>query len=114
MALAPALMAFVHHLAAFTLAALLVFEHAVFTRELSAPMARKILRVDLYYGITAGVLLVVGLLRVLYFEKGATYYFSNGWFLAKLGLFALIGLTSSIPRAYSSAGGRASRAARSR
>jgi putative membrane protein len=41
--------------------------------------------------------LVVGLLRVFYFEKGAAYYFQNYAFLAKLGLFLLVALLSIYP-----------------
>jgi putative membrane protein len=43
------------------------------------------------------VLLVVGLLRVFHFEKGAAYYFHSATFIAKLALFALVGLLSIIP-----------------
>ena len=49
------------------------------------------------FGISAGILLVVGLMRVYYFEKGATYYFHTWTFLAKLTLFILIGLLSIVP-----------------
>ena len=49
------------------------------------------------FGIPAGVLLVVGLLRVFYFEKGAYYYFHTWTFIAKLTLFVLIGLVSIVP-----------------
>jgi putative membrane protein len=34
---------------------------------------------------------------VFYFEKGPIYYFSNGWFIAKLALFALVGIASIYP-----------------
>ena len=49
------------------------------------------------YGIAAGALLVVGLLRVFFFEKGAAYYFHSHAFLAKLSLFIIVGLLSIIP-----------------
>jgi putative membrane protein len=48
-------------------------------------------------GISAGVLLVVGLLRVFYFEKGAAFYFHNAAFIAKLVLFVLVALLSIYP-----------------
>ncbi len=48
-------------------------------------------------GIAAGVILVVGALRVLYFEKGAEYYMHNVVFHAKLGLFLIVGLLSIYP-----------------
>ena len=42
-------------------------------------------------------LIVVGFLRVFYFEKGATYYFHTWTFIAKLSLFIIIGVVSIIP-----------------
>ena len=97
MPLTSALVAFLHHLAAFTVVATLVIEHALFARELPLPLARKLVRIDLYYGISAGLLVVVGFLRVFYFEKGPAYYFHDGWFIAKISLFALVGLVSIYP-----------------
>ena len=43
------------------------------------------------------MLLVVGFIRVLYFEKGREFYFSNPFFHAKLTLFVLVGLLSIYP-----------------
>ena len=65
--------------------------------ELTVRSARTLLIADAIFGASAGVILVVGLLRVFYFEKGADYYFHNAPFLAKLALFAVIGLLSIIP-----------------
>jgi putative membrane protein len=48
-------------------------------------------------GIAAGALLIVGLLRVFFFEKGASYYFHSYAFLTKFSLFIIIGLLSIIP-----------------
>ena len=48
-------------------------------------------------GIAAGVLLVVGLVRVVWLEKGAAYYFANHAFLTKLTLFIVVGLLSIVP-----------------
>jgi putative membrane protein len=65
--------------------------------ELSATRARQVLAADAIYGLSAMLILVVGLLRVFYFEKGAAYYFHSIPFLAKLALFAIIGLLSIYP-----------------
>ncbi len=48
-------------------------------------------------GIAATVLLLVGLARVFWFEKGATYYFHNHAFLGKFSLFILVALLSIVP-----------------
>ena len=91
------LFAFLHHLAAFTLFAALVVELILIREQPTAGTARRLLTADMVFGISAGILLVVGLTRVYYFEKGATYYFHTWTFSAKLTLFILIGLLSIVP-----------------
>jgi putative membrane protein len=93
----PALFAFLHHLSAFTLVAALGIEFVLMRSELTLANAKLLQRTDAIFGMSAGVLFVVGLLRVFYFEKGAEYYFSNWSFLAKLSLFVIIGLASILP-----------------
>jgi putative membrane protein len=92
-----ALFAFLHHLAAFALVAALTAELVLIRSELTLDNARRILRFDAAYGISAGVLLAAGMLRVFSFEKGAAYYFQSAPFLVKLALFAAIGLLSIVP-----------------
>ena len=92
-----ALFAFLHHVSAFTLFAAIVVEFALIRSTLTVENARKILLYDMILGISALVLLLVGLLRVFYFEKGAAYYFHSIPFIAKLSLFAAIGLLSIYP-----------------
>lgn len=91
------LFAFLHHLAAFTLVAMLTVELVLIRQELTLANARKIAIIDGVYGAAAMMLFVVGLLRVFYFEKGASYYFSSHAFLTKFGLFIVVGLISIIP-----------------
>ena len=94
---APALMAFLHHAAAFTVVAALAVEVAVFKPPLTAPQAQRLLRTDTIFGVAAGVVLVVGLLRVAYFEKGPGYYWHDAFFLIKLGAFLAAALISIYP-----------------
>lgn len=89
--------AFLHHLAAFALFAALVVELTLIREQPTVGTARRLLAADMVFGISAGILLVVGLMRVYYFEKGATYYFHTWTFSAKLTLFLLIGLLSIVP-----------------
>src|SRR5262249_14958526 len=89
-----ALFAFLHHVSAFTLFAAIVVEFALIRSTLTVESARKILLFDMIFGISALALLLVGLLRVFYFEKGAYYYFHNWAFHTKLTLFVLLGLLS--------------------
>jgi putative membrane protein len=83
----PAVMAFLHHLSAFTVVGALVAEVVLFKPPLTIVQARRLQRTDNLFGISAGVLLVIGLLRVFYFEKGAGYYFTDAFFLTKLFAF---------------------------
>jgi putative membrane protein len=91
------LFAFLHHLAAFTLVAVIAVEFVLIRQELTMPTARRLLAADAVYGVSAAALLVVGLLRVFYFEKGAAYYFSSHAFVTKLSVFIAVGVLSAIP-----------------
>jgi len=93
----PAIMAFLHHLAAFTVVGALVAEVMLFKPPLTVAQARKLQLVDSVFGLSAGVLLVVGLLRVVYFEKSAGYYFSDAFFLTKFAAFLLAAVISIYP-----------------
>ena len=93
----PALFAFLHHLAAFAVVSTLVVEFVLIRDALTPQSVRRLQRVDALFGVSAGVLLVVGLLRVAHFEKGAAYYFHNAFFIAKLSLFIVVGLVSILP-----------------
>ncbi|MFZ1103620.1 MAG: DUF2214 family protein [Hyphomicrobiaceae bacterium] len=92
-----ALFAFLHHLSAFLLFAALMLELVLLRGALTVENARKVVMADMIYGVSAGVLLVVGLGRVFHFEKGAYYYFHNWAFHTKLTLFVIVGLISIIP-----------------
>lgn len=93
----PAFMAFLHHAAAFTLVGALAVEVVLFKPPLTAVQARRIQVSDLVFGAAATALLIVGLLRVFYFEKGPAYYFANVFFLTKLTLFIVAALISIYP-----------------
>lgn len=85
-------MAFLHHVFAFTLVACLIYEFIAFRKGMSIEEARRIQRVDLVFGISAGLLLVVGLLRVFFFEKGVNFYINSPFFWVKLAAFVIVGL----------------------
>jgi putative membrane protein len=93
----PVLFAFLHHLAAFALVSALAIESAMTRGELTFDRARVFLSADRILGIAAGVLLVVGMLRVGFFEKGSAYYMHSAPFIAKFSLFVIVGLLSIYP-----------------
>jgi len=92
-----AIMAFLHHLMAFALVAAVVYEFIAYRQGLTIEEARRIQRADLLYGISAGLLLVIGLLRVFYFEKGPAFYSQNPFFWLKMNTFLVVGLLSIDP-----------------
>ncbi|MGH6611044.1 MAG: DUF2214 family protein, partial [Burkholderiaceae bacterium] len=68
------LFAFLHHVAAFTLAAALAIEFVLIRGELSVASARRLLIADAALGLSATIVLIIGLARAFFFEKGADYY----------------------------------------
>lgn len=91
------LFAFLHHLAAFTLVSAIAVEFVLLRSELTLWTARRLQVADLILGIAAGILLVAGLARVFWFEKGAAYYLHSHAFLMKFSLFIVVGLLSIVP-----------------
>ena len=90
--MADAIAASLHNLSIFVLFALLTCEHILFRADLDHATAKRLLRIDIAYGITAGLVLVTGAVRVVWYGKGLDYYLHNGLFHAKVGLFLLIGV----------------------
>ena len=91
------LLASLHHIAAFTMVACLVFELLTFRQTLSAHEARGIQRIDLWYGVSAVVLLIAGILRVIYGGKGYAFYVGNTLFWVKMTLVVGISIVSIYP-----------------
>jgi putative membrane protein len=92
-----AFLAFLHHLAAFSLASAIAIQFVLIRGELGAANARRLSAADAVLGLSALTVLIVGLLRVFYFEKGAAYYFHSVPFIVKLSLFIIVALASIYP-----------------
>ena len=90
-------LAFLHHVAAFALVAGIAVALVLLQPPIDSQRARNLIAIDGGVGLSAGAVFVVGMLRVMYFEKGAAYYFGNGAFIAKLVLFGVIALISIHP-----------------
>lgn len=95
--MAQAIAAYLHFLSIFVLFALLSIEHLQFKLPLDLARARRLIIVDMAYGLTAGVVLATGLARVIWYGKGTAYYLGNSLFHAKVGLFVLVALLSILP-----------------
>jgi putative membrane protein len=91
------LFSFLHFAAAFALFGALAGELVLTRCVLDATTARRLLAIDLMYGVSAAVVLFAGLVRVFYFAKGPAYYFHSMPFIAKLAIFALVALLSTYP-----------------
>jgi putative membrane protein len=81
----------------FALAGVLAFEIGVIRLGMSQTDVKRVGRVDLWYGILAALILIVGFSRAIYAAKGWEYYSHNAFFWAKLGTFAVVGLLSIMP-----------------
>lgn len=91
------LVAYLHYLCFMLCFGALVLEAFTLKKELSLNEAGKIAIADAVYGISATILLVTGILRVLYFGKGTDYYLSNPFFYTKVAIFLVVGLLSLYP-----------------
>ena len=89
--------AIAHHLLVFSLFAMLAAELVLVKPGLGAPELKRLGGIDAGYGLTAVLVVIVGVLRVVYGAKGADYYLANGWFWAKMTAFAVVGLLSVPP-----------------
>jgi len=91
------LLAIVHHLCAFGIAAVVTAELVLVRPGMQPPAVRLAARYDAAYGLLAVGLVVIGFLRVYFGAKGHDYYFHNHIFWTKVGLFAVMGLLSIKP-----------------
>lgn len=91
------LLAIAHHLLIFILFAILVVELVWLKRDVSRDGLRRLARVDMAFGIVAGLVVVVGVSRVFFGLKGYEYYALSHSFWAKMAAFVAVGLLSIQP-----------------
>lgn len=94
------LIRYLHFIAILTLASVLVVEHLLLKAEMSAVEIKRIAIIDMIYGISAGVILITGLLLWLWVGKPTEFYSQNPIFHIKLTLFLTIGLLSIYPTVF--------------
>jgi putative membrane protein len=90
-------LAIAHHLLIFILFGILAAELVLVRESISAAEVRRVALIDLWYGIIALLILVVGFSRAIFAAKGWAYYSANSFFWAKIGVFVLIALLSVWP-----------------
>ena len=91
------LLAIVHHILVFSVAALIACESVLTRGELSAAAIKRLAGLDRHYGILAMLVIIVGVGRVFYGMKGWEFYVYNWVFWAKMVSFLAVGLLSIIP-----------------
>ena len=90
-------LAIAHHLLAFLLFGVIVAELALIRERLSAGDVLLVGKIDLWYGVLAGLLIGVGFMRAIFAAKGWAYYSTNVFFWAKMGAFGVVALLSILP-----------------
>lgn len=90
-------LAWLHYLAMMFLAAALIAEHLMFSPRPDRAMARKIVIVDLIYGISLLVALLTGIGRMFHGGKGALFYMQNAAYHTKFTLFVVMALVWIYP-----------------
>jgi putative membrane protein len=90
-------LAIAHHLLFLLLAGVLAFEMGVVRSKMDREDILRAARVDVWYGVLAGAIILVGFSRAIFAAKGWAYYSVNLFFWAKLGAFAVVGLLSIMP-----------------
>ena len=91
------LLAIGHHLLIFAIFGIICAEFWAVRPGMSSATVARITSLDLWYGILAAAILVVGFCRAIFAAKGWGYYSHNAFFWAKLATFAAIGLLSVPP-----------------
>lgn len=91
------ILATIHHLLVFGLVAMLVAESMLVRPGMRGMDVDRVVRIDMGYGATAALILIVGLLRVFFGAKGYNFYVGNFFFWGKMTCFLVIGLMSVIP-----------------
>jgi putative membrane protein len=93
-----AVLAYAHLLAILTLVVFITSEAALCRPEwLNQAVVQRLGKVDMVYGIAAGVVLLTGIARTWWGIKGTAWYWGNGLLHLKLALFVLIGVLSIKP-----------------
>jgi len=90
-------LAIAHHLLVFGIFGIVFAELLLVRRGMDRAVAARVAAIDLWYGVLAGLILIVGFARVFLAAKGWAYYSGNVFFHAKVGTFVLIGLLSIMP-----------------
>jgi len=91
------LLAIVHHLLAFGIAAAITAQLVLVRPGMQPPAVQLAARYDIALGLMSLSLVLIGFSRVFFGAKGAAFYLHNHVFWTKVVLFAIVGLLSIKP-----------------
>ena len=94
---ADLILAILHHLAIATLIVLIAVELALLKPGMTSRDLRILTGVDAGYGASAGLVVIIGICRVIWGIKTADFYLGNPWFWTKMASFVVMGLLSIAP-----------------
>lgn len=97
MLLHDAAFSYLHFVFVLILAGALAAEVFVLRLPVDNRVARLLLRIDLFYGISAVGVILAGVARVIWGVRGAEFYMTQPFFWAKMAVFLIIGVISAIP-----------------
>ena len=97
MLLHDAAFSYLHFVFALILVGALVAEAFVLRLPVDGRVARLLLRVDLFYGVSAVGVIAAGVARVFWGAKNEAFYGAQPFFWAKMAAFAVIGIISIAP-----------------
>ena len=94
---ADLILAILHHLAIATLIVLIAVELALLKPGMTSRDLRILTGVDAGYGASAGLVVIIGICRVIWGIKTADFYLGNPWFWTKMASFVAMALLSIAP-----------------
>jgi putative membrane protein len=92
-----AILAYLHFAAIFSLVWFMAKEWTLLKTGASSLDLDRLARADAGFGISAGLVLIAGVARVVYGIKGWAFYAHNPAFHLKMSLFVLLALLSIMP-----------------
>ena len=90
-------LAIFHHALIFGIFGIVFAEFMIVRPGMSNATVVRVSSIDLWYGLFAGAIVIIGFCRAIFAAKGWAYYSHNGFFWAKITTFAAIGLLSVPP-----------------
>jgi putative membrane protein len=94
---ATVIWASIHYIGILLLFAFLMAETLLWRSGIDGPTMRRLLKLDAGVGLAALAVLISGVARAGWTEKGWAFYAANPWFHAKVSLFVLVALLSLYP-----------------